>query len=119
MNRTTRTLAMAGLALTAGAAFGATPALASPAPAGPAAAAKSSAAKPPNPRRDRGVGFYRTLRACDLVGRSGEHRDRWDDYDCTRVRTGMRRGTWALQAHGGSNHTHRTSTHGGGGWGHH
>jgi hypothetical protein len=112
MNKATRTLAMTGLALTAGAAFAGTPAMASPAtPAGPAASA-AVGAKAQTPRRDRVVGFYRTLRACDLVGRRGEFRDRWDDYDCTRVRVGMRRGSWALLAHWGGHRSH------GGGWGH-
>ena len=119
MNKATRTLALAGLALTAGAAFGGTPAMASPAAAGPAASARSSAVKAHHPRRDRVVGFYRTLRACDLVGRAGEHTDRWDDYDCTRVRAGMHRGTWALQAHWGDHNTHQSSTHNGGWGGHH
>lgn len=121
MNKATRTLAMAGLALTAGAAFGGTPAMASPAAAGPAASAQSGVAKAQSPRRDRVVGFYRTLRACDMAGRAGEHSNRWDDYDCTRVRTGMRRGTWALQASWGGNRNHDTHQSGnhGGGWGHH
>lgn len=42
------------------------------------------------------VGHYRTRRVCELVGRIGERRDRWEDYDCDRVRRGEDRGLWRL-----------------------
>ena len=45
---------------------------------------------------DRVVGFYRTLRGCALAGRFGERAGHWDEYDCTPVRIGLRRGAWAL-----------------------
>jgi hypothetical protein len=119
MGKMTRTLALAGLALTAGMVFTAAPAMASPAtPAGsvtsgahnsaPASARKvqTSSHKGQSPRRDSVVGHYRTLRACDAAGRSGERRGRWDDYDCNRVRSGGRSGSWALQAHWGGDRHH-------------
>ena len=43
------------------------------------------------------VGFYRSLRACQLAGLYGERAGAWDDYDCTVVRVGARRGAWALE----------------------
>ena len=43
------------------------------------------------------VGFYRSLRACQLAGVYGERAGAWDDYDCTIVRVGARRGAWALE----------------------
>lgn len=110
MGKMTRTLTLAGVAVTAGLAFGA-PAMAAPAaPAAPAASVTSahSTAKAHGPRYDRVAGYYRSLRACDAAGRSGEHRNRWEDYDCNRVRSGGRRGSWALQVHlGGDSHHNR------------
>ncbi|MGX6603464.1 hypothetical protein ACWKSP_15175 [Micromonosporaceae bacterium Da 78-11] len=116
MNKATRALMTVGLAMTAGATFSAAPAMAAPAkPAAPAAAAQSGPHQAQTPRRDRIVGYYGNLRTCDLAGRSGERRDRWDDYDCTRVRVGVRRGSWALQAHWGGqwhNQDHGPQGHG-------
>ncbi|MBB4697632.1 hypothetical protein [Paractinoplanes abujensis] len=43
------------------------------------------------------VGFYRSPRACQLAGFYGERRGVWDDFDCTFVRVGPRRGAWALE----------------------
>jgi len=43
------------------------------------------------------IGFYRSLRACQLAGIYGERAGAWDDYDCTVVRVGARRGAWALE----------------------
>ena len=45
---------------------------------------------------DRVVGFYRTLRGCELAGRFGERAGHWDEHDCSPVRVGLRRGAWAL-----------------------
>jgi hypothetical protein len=107
MGKMTRSLALAGLAVTAGMAFNASPAMASPAaPVASITATRSIAPKAQSPRHDSIVGYYRTLRACDAAGRSGEHRNRWDDYDCNRVRNGGRRGSWALQVNGGGNSHH-------------
>lgn len=38
------------------------------------------------------VGYHDTLRRCERAGHIGEWRDRWDDYDCYRVRWGIHRG---------------------------
>ncbi|GAB2584990.1 hypothetical protein Aab01nite_53450 [Paractinoplanes abujensis] len=58
---------------------------------------KSSATARVGWRNDEVVGYFRTLRACERVGRIGEFRDRWDDYDCYRVRYGFNRGAWVLE----------------------
>jgi hypothetical protein len=43
------------------------------------------------------AGYYRTARACERAGWVGERFNKWDDYDCERVRFGFRRGMWALE----------------------
>lgn len=92
MNRITRLLAIAGMS--AGAAL---------ALAGPAQAASADAAhQAPTGTQahwgngDRIVGFFDNPFTCNRVGRIGEIRNRWDDYDCYRVRFGFHRGDWAL-----------------------
>ncbi|MCM4080009.1 hypothetical protein [Paractinoplanes hotanensis] len=97
MSKTARMFTMLGLGLMAGATIGAGPALA-------AGSADASAAKPATTTkvqkhgdRDRVAGYFRTRSACERVGRIGEWRDRWDDYDCDRVRFGFKRGLWALE----------------------
>ena len=96
MNRIARVLAMAGLGLGTVVAIG----------VGPAQAAPSTAqgTTQSNAAQNRGgwdddevVGYFRSLRACERVGRIGEIRDRWDDYDCSRVRGGFGRGNWVLE----------------------
>ncbi|GAA0488709.1 hypothetical protein Ade02nite_72700 [Paractinoplanes deccanensis] len=96
MNKAVRMLTMVGLGLMAGATVGTAPALA--ADGGSSATAKSNTSTQVQRHdRDQIVGFYRTLRACEKAGRIGEWFDRWEDYDCERVRFGFRRGFWALE----------------------
>ncbi len=46
-------------------------------------------------------GYYRSLRVCERIGRMGERRDRWEDYDCEFVRRGENRGLWRLEVERG------------------
>ena len=96
MKATTRILTLVGLGLMTGATIGAGPATAAPsadqAPAQPATASAQE-----RPRDDEVVGFFRNRWACEIAGRVGERRDRWEDYDCERVRFGFRRGFWVLE----------------------
>jgi hypothetical protein len=96
MNRVTRLLAIAGLGLGAAVTIG----------AGPAQAAANTTQGTTHSATtqvrghwddDEVVGYFRTARACERVGRIGELRDRWDDYDCTRVRFGFNRGAYVLE----------------------
>jgi hypothetical protein len=92
MNRFTRMLAIAGMGL------GAAVALAGPAQAATADASHQApvATKADWGNGDRIVGFYDDPFTCNRVGRLGELRGRWDDYDCNPVRFGFHRGDWAL-----------------------
>jgi len=94
MSKATRMLAMAGMALVAGATFSACPAAASTSTAQGTTAAKQNTQQTTqaNHGRDREwvAGYFRTRRTCERVGWFGERRDRWDDYDCERVRRGHR-----------------------------
>ncbi|MBM2614490.1 hypothetical protein JIG36_02810 [Actinoplanes sp. LDG1-06] len=96
MNRVTRLLAIAGLGL------GTVTIAAAPAQAatGTAQGASSTTSSASSSYRgwddDEVVGYFRSLRTCERVGRIGEIRDRWDDYDCDRVRGGFGRGAWVL-----------------------
>lgn len=97
MNKVTRMLAMTGMALAATAtmAMGA----ASAAQAAPAKKAVSASASDHHfGNRTRVIGYYRNAFICHRVGSIGERRDRWDDYDCYRVRVGFHRGAWVLVA---------------------
>ncbi len=114
MNRATRMLTLLGMGLMAGATVGAAPALATD--AATPSASKSSTVKVQQHRdNDRIVGFYRTLRACERAGWIGERFNKWDDYDCERVRFGFRRGLWALEVEQ-DQHWNRPG-HGHGPWG--
>jgi hypothetical protein len=84
MNKFSKALVMTGMAIAAGVTLG----------AGSASAAPAAPAKAPG--HDKIVGFYRSPAACQTAGRIGERRDRWDHHDCVRVRSGVRRGWWAL-----------------------
>jgi hypothetical protein len=92
MNRITRLLAIAGMGV------GAAIALAGPAQAatGTASHATSASSKADWNNSDDVVGYFDSRGICERVGRSGEFRDSWDDYDCYRVRFGFHRGDWAL-----------------------
>jgi hypothetical protein len=95
MDKLMRTAAFAGMGLFAALAVSAGPAQA-------AGTSGQSVAKPATKQvqqhhdRDRIVGYYRSLGACELAGRIGERFNRWDDHDCNRVRFGFRHGSWAL-----------------------
>ena len=91
MNKISKALVMTGMALVAGATLGAGSASAAPATA---AAPKPTAAQAPS--HDKVVGYYRSATSCHIAGKLGERRDRWDDHDCLRVRSGSRRGWFAL-----------------------
>jgi hypothetical protein len=128
MGKATRTLAMAGMALFASVAVGAGPAMAAAPTSVVTTVSSQVAAKPAAATtapttaksRDRVVGYYRNLRSCDLAGRSGERHGRWNNYDCERVRSGHRRGVWALEVnwghgnwgHGGHGNGHNNNGHG-------
>ena len=94
MNRVTRVLAIAGLSLGAAVAIGAGPAQAAPS-TGQTTAGSTTQARGWDD--DEVVGYFNSRRECERVGRIGERRDRWDDYDCDRVRGGFGRGTWVLE----------------------
>ena len=97
MNKVSRVFAMTGLAVAAGLAMGAGPASAAPA----APAAKGSAVQVQDHKfksKDRVVGYYRTMQACNRAGKIGEFRNKWDDFDCDRVQRGFKRGWVALEA---------------------
>ena len=94
MSKATRMLAMAGMALVAGATFSAGPAAASTSTAQGTTAAKQSTQQTAEAHRGRDrewvAGYFRTRGQCERFGRYGERRHRWDDYDCERVRRGHR-----------------------------
>ncbi|MGX6608136.1 hypothetical protein ACWKSP_39350, partial [Micromonosporaceae bacterium Da 78-11] len=111
-----------GVSLAAGATMGAGSASASTATPSAPAATKSAAEQAPwHGNGDRVAGYFRSERDCERTGRLGEFRNRWDDYDCDRVRFGPRRGWVVLTVsdddrwgggHGGGNGG------GNGPWGH-
>ena len=118
MSKATHMLAMAGMALVAGTAFGASPAAAAPAASQPTTAATSSAAvRVQSQAGDRVVGYYRTRRSCERAGRVGEFFGRWDDYNCNLLRWGHRRGWWVLSVDNGWHG--QWGDHNGGHWGDH
>src|SRR5205814_5780012 len=97
MNSITRLLAIAGIGLAAAVSV-----------AGPAQAAaqgdghathRTGVRATADWNDDQGdiVGYFASPIRCERVGRLGELRDRWDDYDCYRVRFGFHRGDWALE----------------------
>jgi hypothetical protein len=92
MNRFTRLIAIAGMGL------GAAVALAGPAQASTADATHQApaTAKAHFGNDDRVVAFFRDPFTCNRVGRLGEIRNRWDDYNCFRIRSSFHRGAWAL-----------------------
>ena len=119
MSKATHTLAMAGMALLAGATFGASPAVAAPAAPAATASASSAVVRPHGQSGESFGGYYRSERICERVGRAGEFLGRWYDHDCDRVWRGPRRGWWILtveRRHGG--HGGHWGGHGGH-WGGH
>ena len=132
MSKATRMLAMTGMALVAGATMAAGPAAASSSTAqGTTSATQSTQQQAKTDRgrdRDWVAGYYRTRLQCERVGRIGERFDRWDDYECERVRRGFRV-IWRLDVerdwhgggdwdnhHGGGNWDNDNDHHGGGHW---
>jgi hypothetical protein len=111
MNKATRILAIAGMALAAGATIGASPAMAasSTTQSGTTVASQSQAG-------DRIVDYFRSYSRCDRAGDAGEWQNRWDDHDCYRVRYGFHRGWYALSVdwnnHGHNNHGNNNNWHG-------
>jgi hypothetical protein len=112
MNKATRILAIAGMALAAGATIGASPAMASSSTtqSGTTVASQSQAG-------DRIVDYFRSYSRCDRAGDIGEWANRWDDHDCYRVRYGFHRGWYALSVdwdnHGHNDwHGHNNNWHG-------
>lgn len=97
MKRITRLLAITGLGLGAALALGAGPAQAATTEAQPAAHHAAIQTTRHWNDNDDVVGYFRTRTGCERVGRLGEFRDRWDDYDCSRVRFGFNRGAWVLE----------------------
>ena len=95
MKRIARMLAFAGVGLAAGVALGSGSAQAAPntTPAG----TQGTGAQTQAYWNDDVVGYFGSLRRCERVGRFGEWRGRWDDYDCRRVYWGPHRGDWRLE----------------------
>lgn len=102
MHRIARRFAFAGVGLAAGMAMGVGPAQAAPT-TGQAGLQTATTRAQATWNDDDVVGYYSTLRRCERVGRIGEWRDRWDSYDCYRVRWGIHRGAWALEVDYGNN----------------
>ncbi|HET6480339.1 MAG TPA: hypothetical protein VFG35_09925 [Actinoplanes sp.] len=107
MNKATRVFTMLGLGLMAGATIGAGPALAADSSSAPAAKPVTTTKVQKHGDRERVVGYFRSHRTCERVGRIGEWNDRWDDYDCERVRYGFKRGLWALEVEQNHRGDHR------------
>jgi len=97
MNRITRLLAIAGLGLGTAVAIGAGPAQASGTTSTQTTTSGVSSQAQYGWDDEEVVGYFRTLRACDRVGRIGEARDRWDEYGCSLIRYGSNRGAWELE----------------------
>ncbi|WP_250035967.1 hypothetical protein [Paractinoplanes maris] len=96
MNKLTRAITLGGFGVLAALAVGTGPAQA----AGTATATPESktAASRADWRLDgEVVGYYPSLRSCEMAGRYGERAGAWDDHDCSPVRGGLRHGTWALE----------------------
>ncbi|WP_202996973.1 hypothetical protein [Paractinoplanes lichenicola] len=105
MNKLTRALTLGGFGVLTALTVGMGPAQAAQAapaaPAGPVGPATADSKVTAGHTMWRGesqiVGFYRSLRACQLAGMYGERSGAWDDFDCNAVRVGPRRGAWALE----------------------
>ena len=97
MHRIARRIAFAGVGLAAGVAMGVGPAQATTGTGQAGMQATTTQVQTGWDDDDDVVGYYGTLRRCERAGRIGEWRDRWDDYDCYRVRWGHHRGAWALE----------------------
>jgi len=97
MNGITRLLAITGIGLAAGVSVGAGPAQAATG-AGQHGTHRAAAQATERFTDDNDIaGYFDSPVRCDRVGRIGELRGRWEDYDCYRVRFGFHRGDWALE----------------------
>ena len=112
MNKVTRMLAMAGMAIAATAAIGAGPATAASA----TKPADYTASKSGDHRfsKTKAIGYYRSAIVCHKVGNLGEWKRRWDGHSCIRVRGHFHRGSWLLVARWDRKHH---GFPGGGHWG--
>ena len=135
MGKRVRILTVAGMALVAGAAIGASPAQATTS-TGQAATKPAQVQVQSGGDRDWVAGYYRSYRACERAGWLGERFNRWDEYECDRVDWGFRRGWVALEVEsndwgwgGGNGHGHghgngnhnghgNNNGHGNGPWNH-
>lgn len=101
MNSITRMLAVIGIGVAAGVSIGAGPAQAVPG-AGHDGTHRVTLSGPAHWNDDDDViDYFSSPMQCERVGRFGELRGRWDDYDCSLVRFGFHRGDWALEASSG------------------
>lgn len=96
MNKLTRAITLGGFGALTALTLGMGPAQAAPA-APTAPDSKTTVSQNAWRGESQIVGFYRSLRACRLAGVHGERAGAWDDFDCTVVRVGPRRGAWALE----------------------
>jgi hypothetical protein len=96
MNKATRLLTVTGMGALTALAIGAGPAQAA-GTTGSAAAKPSAGQAQQHHGWERTVGYFRSIRACEVAGHIGERFGRWDDHDCEPVRFGFRRGSWALE----------------------
>ena len=95
MNKLTRAITLGGFGVLAALTVGTGPAQAASSTGTPES---KSAASHADWRVDgQVVGYYRSLRDCEMAGQYGERAGAWDDHDCSPVRIGLRRGTWALE----------------------
>jgi hypothetical protein len=100
-------LAVTGMALCAGLAFGGGPAMAS------SSSATTTTVKQAALNPARTVGYYPTRWACQRAGDRGERFGSWDDYDCYRSGWGSH-GGWVLDVAYGWNDWNDWNDHQGG-----
>jgi hypothetical protein len=103
MKTATRILILAGAGLMSGAVIGVGPAQAATSTVQGAAGQSASQVQARDRDDDDVIGYYRSERFCERIGRSGEWSDRWEDYDCEYVWRGRHRGMWKLEVDRGWN----------------
>src|SRR4051812_42774966 len=113
MNKATRMLAIAGMALAAGATIGASPAMAASSNSS-SSTTVAAQAKP----ADRIVNYFHSRGLCYAVGYQGVRRDQWEDFSCFPIRHGFRHGWYALSVdYGWNNNWNNNDWHHGHGGG--
>jgi len=98
MSKATHALAMAGMAVIAGALIGAGPAAASAPTVQPTTTATQSTVSRvlvQGLENDPEVRYYRTLKLCNRAGSLGVREGDWDEYDCDRGK-GSKRKLWKM-----------------------